>query len=174
MSPDLNTAAPKLPSTRKRFTLMVTMALSAIGLIILLAVIWWPAPPGGGSWSGSEEAKITYREQASKVPDAFPADIPQMPGAEIGSTLIKDDLGRRNYWISWTTGDSLEAVVKFFEGSLRDTYRVTDSGYNRDGTWSISFEAVDDPDRNGRGFIDIWTEADGSTTFTVSLDKPTP
>lgn len=68
------------------------------------------------------------------VPSDFPSDFPQYKGATVeGSYAGKTEGGITGTYVSWTTGDSVDKVTKFYEdafksGSWKSTANGTTSG----------------------------------------------
>lgn len=81
---------------------------------------------------------------SGKLPDNFPSDFPQYPGAKVQSAVSGNDTQKdqNGMWVTFTTNDSVDKVAIFYKNELAS------KGWTTTGTYS----------------------AGGATTYTVQKD----
>lgn len=68
---------------------------------------------------------------SNKLPDTFPKDFPQYPGAKVVSSLSGSKAGSTNgAWVMFSTKDQADRVVVFYTNSLKSGGWTTDSTTN--------------------------------------------
>lgn len=97
---------------------------------------------------------------SGKVPENFPKDFPLYPGAKVTSALSGAQAGKSNgFWLTQSTGDSLDAVTAFYKSKL------TSSGWTVDQTFTTGDTMTETVTKG------TWT---GSLSMTrASSDKET-
>ena len=67
-----------------------------------------------------------------KIPDTFPKDFPIYPGAKVTGVLSGSQAGKSNgFWITLTTGDSLDKVSTYYTNQLKT------NGWSQTATYTV-------------------------------------
>lgn len=79
--------------------------------------------------SDLEKGKMTFTDPktgstveigSEKIPDSFPKDFPVYPGAKVTSSLSGNGQAENGgFWLTLTTGDSLEKVSSYYKDNLK-------------------------------------------------------
>lgn len=100
-----------------------------------------------------------------KVPADFPKDFPLYANATLAGNASGMQEGKKGYWLIFTSKDSADAVVSFYEDKLKS------SGWSTDETMSLGALTTLKVAKNGLvGTVTITTdEAKKDTSIMVTL-----
>lgn len=104
-----------------------------------------------------------------KLPDNFPSDFPQYPGAKVTGTLSGGKAGGANngFWVTFSTPDSFEKVSSFYTTALKTNGWTTTSSFNAGSVTTLAIEKG-----NMDGSIAISTDTQKKeTTMVVTLGE---
>jgi hypothetical protein len=90
-----------------------------------------------------------------KLPDNFPVDFPQYPGAKVEGSLTGSQTGSSNgFWVTFSTPDAMDKVVAFYKTGFKN------NGWNITGTMDV-------------GSVTTYTVEKGSLEGTVAISADT-
>lgn len=108
------------------------------------------------------------------VPDTFPKDFPLYPGAKVTSSLSGTQSGKNGgFWLTMTTGDSVDKVTAFYKSQLAAKGWTIDATYTASGTttetmtktgWSGSLAISSDSSTKATQIVIILGQDDATPT----------
>lgn len=110
---------------------------------------------------------------SGKMPDNFPKDFPVYPGAKVGSAMTGAASGKSNgFWLTMTTGDSVDQVTSFYKGEFAK------NGWTVDSTFSSAGTNTESVSKSGwSGSLAVSSDSGSKETQIVIIlgqDSPTP
>lgn len=102
-----------------------------------------------------QQGKISFKDSKTgaevnigtdKIPDNFPKSFPIYPGSKVAGTMSGNNEGnKKGFWITLTTGDSLQKVVDFYQSKLKE------NGWSVKTTMQVGDSAIYEVQQNQLG-----------------------
>lgn len=136
-----------------------------LALAAVTAVTFGAVACGGGDDDGDSDGPGNGFSSGGDLPDDFPDSFPVYDGADFEGGAEGTQGGITGFVATWTTGDSQDDVVDFYDSEFEDGPWKSASSGGADGG---SFWIVENEDEDRSGWVSVG-EADGKTTIVAVL-----